>query len=59
MKARRWMAWYGTLQISPHPRQFKGGYPGASAEADKRKWEKEHPDKIAEVKQVDNGSAKV
>jgi len=46
-KAPRWMAWCGELQVSPHPRAN-----APLAWADKWRWEKEHPDKLAEVREV-------
>ncbi len=60
MKARRWMAWCGDLQISPHPRlhwdvrgrsaeEMKRHY--QSAMEDKRRWDSAHPDKLAEVRE--------
>ena len=56
MKQPRWMAWYGTLQISPHPRLRYEAMIGrsdegcASAMGDKRRWDKKNPDKPAEVR---------
>ncbi len=52
------MAWCGDLQISPHPRRYFdiGAHdPNMcwdSAEKDKLRWDKAHPDKPAEVREV-------
>lgn len=71
VKQPRWMAWYGTLQVSPHPRLRWDTYYGSAEEMkrgavsamdDKRRWDEKNPGKLAEVrecKEVEDGSPKV
>ncbi len=52
VKARRWTAWYKDLQVSPHPRRLEN-----VAIRDRDRWNIQHPDKTAEVKEVEGERA--
>ena len=47
-----YLAMWGELQISPHPRgRYDSNEGSVSAMGDKRKWDKANPDKLAEIRE--------
>lgn len=52
MSSPRYLVMWGDLQISPRPRgRYDSNGGSESAMKDKRKWDGEHPDKPAEIRE--------